>query len=35
VGQEYEPPRNAELTLHGVGDLDESVDALVRTVLGE
>ena len=35
VGQEYEPPESPELTLHGVGDLEASVDALVRAVLGE
>jgi bifunctional enzyme CysN/CysC len=35
VGQEYEPPESPELVLRGVGDLDASVDALVRTILGE
>ena len=35
VGQEYEPPEAPELVLRGVGDLDASVDALVRVILGE
>jgi len=35
VGQEYEPPESPELVLHGVGDLEASVDTLVRAVLGE
>jgi bifunctional enzyme CysN/CysC len=35
VGQEYEPPDAPDLTLRGVGDLDASVDAVVRAVLGE
>ncbi len=35
VGQEYEPPTSPELILHGTGDLDASVDELVRAVLGE
>jgi len=35
VGQEYEAPERAELVLHGSGDLDVSVDAIVRMVLGE
>ncbi len=35
VGQDYEPPVSPELVLHGTGDLDASVDALVRVVLGE
>ena len=35
VGQEYEPPVSPELVLHGVGDLDASVDELVRVILGE
>lgn len=35
VGQEYEAPEAPELILHGVGDLEASVDELVRVVLGE
>jgi bifunctional enzyme CysN/CysC len=35
VGQEYEPPDSPELVLRGVGDLDESVTALVNVILGE
>ena len=35
VGQEYEPPVSPELVLHGVGDLEASVDELVRVILGE
>ncbi len=35
VGQEYEPPVSPELVLHGTGDLDASVDELVRVILGE
>ncbi len=35
VGQDYEAPEHAELILRGTGDLDASVDALVRLVLGE
>jgi bifunctional enzyme CysN/CysC len=35
VGQDYEPPLSPELVLHGVGELDASVDAVVRAVLGE
>jgi bifunctional enzyme CysN/CysC len=35
VGQEYEAPVSPELVLRGTGDLDASVDALVRMVLGE
>jgi bifunctional enzyme CysN/CysC len=35
VGQDYEAPESPELVLHGTGDLDASVDALVRAVLGE
>ena len=33
VGQAYEAPENADLILHGVGDLDASVEALVRLVV--
>ena len=35
VGQEYEAPEAPELILHGEGDLEASVDELVRVVLGE
>ncbi len=35
VGQEYEPPVAPELVLRGTGDLDASVDELVRVILGE
>ena len=35
VGQDYEVPEHAELVLRGTGDLDASVDSLVRLVLGE
>ena len=35
VGQDYEAPESPDLVLHGTGDLDASVDALVRSVLGE
>lgn len=35
VGQGYEAPEHAELVLRGTGDLDDSVDTLVRLVLGE
>jgi bifunctional enzyme CysN/CysC len=35
VGQDYEPPDHAELVLDGAGDLDESVDLVVRLVVGE
>ena len=35
VGQEYEAPEQPELVLRGVGDLEASVDTLVRAVLGE
>ena len=35
VGQEYEPPESPDLVLHGTGDLDASVDALVAAILGE
>ena len=35
VGQEYEPPTSPELILRGTGDLDASVDELVRAILGE
>ena len=35
MGQEYEPPENADLTLHGGGDLDEQVDRLVALIVGE
>jgi bifunctional enzyme CysN/CysC len=35
VGQEYEPPTAPDLILHGTGDLEASVDELVRTILGE
>ncbi|MBI1352454.1 MAG: adenylyl-sulfate kinase [Actinomycetales bacterium] len=35
VGQEYEPPLTPELVLHGVGDVDASVEALVKAILGE
>jgi bifunctional enzyme CysN/CysC len=35
VGQEYEPPVSPDLVLHGVGDLEASVDELVRAILGE
>jgi bifunctional enzyme CysN/CysC len=35
VGQEYEPPSSPELVLRGTGDLEASVDELVRVILGE
>ncbi len=35
VGQEYEVPHAPDVTLHGSGDLDASVDQLVQAVLGE
>ena len=35
VGQDYEPPTSPELILRGTGDLDASVDELVRAILGE
>jgi bifunctional enzyme CysN/CysC len=35
MGQEYEPPENADLILHGGGDLDEQVDRLVTLIVGE
>ena len=35
VGQDYEPPDHAELVLDGAGDLDDSVDLVVRLVVGE
>ena len=35
VGQEYEAPESPDLVLHGVGDLDASVDALVAAILPE
>ena len=35
VGQEYDAPEQPELVLRGVGDLEASVDTLVRAVLGE
>ncbi|MEZ5115691.1 MAG: adenylyl-sulfate kinase [Candidatus Nanopelagicales bacterium] len=35
MGQTYEAPDEPDLVLHGTGDLDESVAALARTILGE
>jgi bifunctional enzyme CysN/CysC len=35
VGQDYEPPDHAELVLDGAGDLEDSVDLVVRLVVGE
>ncbi len=35
VGQEYEPPTSPDVVLHGTGDLERSVDELVRAILGE
>jgi bifunctional enzyme CysN/CysC len=35
MGQAYEAPEHADVVLHGTGDLDVSVDALVRAILGE
>ncbi len=35
MGQAYEVPENPGLILHGTGDLDASVETLIRTILGE
>ncbi len=35
VGQEYEAPLTPDLVLRGVGDLDASVEVLVRAIVGE
>ena len=34
VGQGYEPPQSPGVVLHGTGDLDASVEELIRNVLG-
>ncbi len=33
VGQAYEPPLNADLVVHGTGDIDSSADLLVSAIL--
>ena len=35
MGQAYEVPENPGLVLRGTGDLDASVETLIRTILGE
>lgn len=35
VGQAYEPPVNPDLVLRGTGDLDQSVTALTKAILGD
>ena len=35
MGQAYEAPEHADLVLRGTGDLNASVDTLVRAILGE
>ena len=33
IGQAYEPPLNADLVVHGTGDIEASADLLVAAIL--